>query len=511
MRPLQDGMRAKKRLLWRVAALVVVASIVGAAHSGATWGSSSYDPTADPYSMQNITQANGTQAWWQSGDTGQGVDVALIDTGVSPVPALSGSNKVVNGPDLSIESQNASFAHLDTNGHGTFMAGIIAGNDGQAGGYRGVAPDARILSVKVGNADGSVDVSEVIAAIDWIVQHRYDNGMNVRVINLSYGTNSSQSFLIDPLAYAIERAWKAGIVVVTAAGNTGVGSGLEDPAYDPWVISVGAADTMGTATMGDDQPASFSAGAKCAGTAAQGCRAPDLLAPGAHMQGLRDPGSYVDQNNPNAALGNQYFRGSGTSEAAAYVTGAVALLLQKYPSLTPDQVKQMLVSSSDTLPGYSALWQGAGELDMNALLSATPGSGNVFHLLSIGTGSLEASRGTNHLSLNGVVLQGDQDIFGQPFNSVRMALLELFGSAWSGGNFNGNTWSGSTWSGSTWSGSTWSGNTWSGSTWSSLNWSGNTWSGSTWSGSTWSGNTWSGSTWSGSTWSGDSWLGATWG
>ncbi len=88
---------------------------------------------------------------------------------------------------------------------------------------------------------------------------------------------------------------------------------------------------MGTPSMSDDQPAPFSAGAACVGAAAIGCRAPDLLAPGTHMQGLRDPGSYVDQNNPSAALGDLYFRGGGTSEAAAYVTGAVALLLQRYP------------------------------------------------------------------------------------------------------------------------------------------------------------------------------------
>ena len=127
----------------------------------------------------------------------------------------------MNGPDLSLESQNPSLQYLDTNGHGTFMAGIIGGNDGQPGGYRGVAPDSRILSVKVGDADGGVDVSQVIAAIDWVVQHRHDNGMNIRVINLSYGTNSLQPYTVDPLAYAVEQAWKAGIVVVAAAGNTG--------------------------------------------------------------------------------------------------------------------------------------------------------------------------------------------------------------------------------------------------------------------------------------------------
>jgi len=512
----RDGMTPRRRHAARIAIVAVVAAACGCVHAGASWGSSAYSPASDPYSMQNVTQADGVQSWWNAGYTGKGVDVALIDTGVAPVPGLSTQSKIVNGPDLTPESQNPKLQYLDTNGHGTFMAGIIGGNDGQPGGYRGVAPDSRILSVKVGSANGAVDVSQVIAAIDWVVQHRYDNGMNIRVINLSYGTSSSQSFLIDPLAYAAEQAWKDGIVVVTAAGNDGVGSGLLDPAYDPWLIAVGAADTMGTPTMADDQPTGFSSGASCSGWTRR-CRTPDLLAPGAHMQGLRDPGSYVDQNNPSAVLGTQYFRGSGTSEAAAYVTGAVALLLQRYPQLTPNQVKQMLIESSDSLPGYSTLEQGHGELDMNALLSdSVPQNARQFHLFSLGSGSLEASRGSSHLSLNGVLLQGEQDIFGQPFNSVKMAVLEANGSSWSGGTWNGsqwtgNSWSGSSWSGSSWSGSTWSGNSWSGSSWSSLVWSGNSWSGSSWSGNSWSGNSWSGSSWSGNSWSGESWLGASWG
>jgi serine protease AprX len=537
---MRDGARLKA---WHAGLLALVVTLaLGMIRPGASWGSSAYDPSSDPYSMQNITAGDGAQAWWNAGLTGQGVDVALIDTGVAPVPALSGAGKIVNGPDLSFESQDPSLQYLDTNGHGTFMAGIIGGNDGQPGGYRGVAPGSRILSVKVADADGGVDVSQVIAAIDWVVQHRYDNGMDIRVINLSYGTSSGQPYTIDPLAYAVEQAWKAGIVVVTAAGNTGIGTGLTDPAYDPHLIAVGAADTMGTPWVGDDLPASFSAGAiVCRLT---NCRPPTLLAPGTHMQGLRVPGSYIDQNNPGAALGDLYFRGSGTSEAAAYVTGAVALLLQKYPQLTPDQVKEMLIESTDNLRGCSPLVQGQGELDLNKLLTATPPTARggfdwrngLFRRdipdwlpdsrWSTGSGSLELSRGDAHLSMDGVVLEGEQDIFGMPFDSTAMAGLEANGSSWSGGTWNGSqwtgsSWSGSSWSGSSWSGSSWSGSSWSGSSWSNLvwsdnswggsSWSGSSWSGSSWSGSSWSGSSWSGSSWSGSVWAGDQWLGASWG
>jgi serine protease AprX len=504
---------------WQIGLLALVLAVAaGMVRPGASWGSSSYSAASDPYSMRNVMAGDGALAWRSAGLTGQGVDVALIDTGVTPVPALSGADKIVNGADLSFESQNPSTQYLDTNGHGTFMAGIIGGNDGERGGYRGVAPDSRILSVKVATADGAVDVSQVIAAIDWVVQHRYDNGMNIRVINLSYGTHSRQPYTVDPLAYAAEQAWKAGIVVVAAAGNGGIGSGLTDPAYDPWLISVGATDTMGTPRIDDDQVASFSAGVLPTCRPVASCATPTLLAPGAHMQGLRVPGSYVDQNNPGAALGNLYFRGSGTSEAAAYVTGSVALLLQKYPQLTPDQVKQMLIQSTTHLHDASPLVQGSGELDLSKLLKASPPSSPAplpsaapGGQWSTGLGPLELSRGDTHLVDRGVVLKGNMTIFGLPFSSSAMAALEAADDSWSGGTWDGSTWTGSSWSGNSWSGSSWSGSSWSGSSWSGSSWSDNSWDGSSWSGSSWSGSSWSGLSWSGSSWSGDGWLGASWG
>jgi serine protease AprX len=500
----RDGMRFRS---WQVGILTLVVTLAfGLARSGASWGATSYDPTFDPYSMQNVMAGDGVQAWQNAGYTGKGVGVALIDTGVTPVAGLNGTGKLINGPDLSLDSQNTDLQNLDSNGHGTFMAGIIAGNDGQPGGYRGVAPDANLVSLKVGVADGGADVSQVIAAIDWVVQHRNDNGMNIRVINLSYGTNSTQPYEIDPLAYAAEQAWKAGIVVVAAAGNSGYqkgasAQGLADPAYDPELVAVGAADTMGTATLLDDKIASFSAGSASCSSA---CRGPNLLAPGSHLQGLRDPGSFIDQQNPTGALSDTYFRGSGTSEATAFVSGVVADLLQRYPDLTADQVKQMLITSCDKITASNWKERGCGELDPATLLSTAvaPDLSAKQYLnrwgikaLSTGTGSLEASRGTDHVTQNGFELQGEEDIFGRPFDSKAMAALEAAGYSWSGGDWNGSSWSGSSWSGSSWSGSSWSGSSWSGSSWSGSSWSGSSWSGSSWSGESWSGGQWLGASW----------------
>ena len=311
-----------------------------------------YDPASDVNSMASTTDYTGAQAWWAAGYTGQGVDVALIDSGVAPVQGLNSAGKVISGPDLSLESQAANLANLDTFGHGTFMAGLIAGRDATltapyeqapASAYRGMAPDARIVSIKVATADGGTDVSQVIAAIDWVVKHRNDNGMNIRVLNLSYGTNSSQYYAVDPLAYAVEQAWDAGIVVVAAAGNSGYqtrGSSpaLADPAYDKRIIAVGASDSMGTTTVTDDTMPDFSAAAKT-GSA----RAPDFVAPGVHIQGLRVLNSWIDTNiDGKTILDDRFMRGSGTSESAAITSGAVALILSKFPNATPAQVKKML-------------------------------------------------------------------------------------------------------------------------------------------------------------------------
>jgi serine protease AprX len=467
-----------------------------------------YNPTTDVNSMYNVEGMDGAHAYWNAGFTGQGVGVALIDSGVTPVGGLNTPGKVVNGPDLSFESQYPSLEYLDTFGHGTHMAGIIAGRDSAATSvsssdtthFLGMAPDAQIVSVKVADAVGQTDVSQVLAAIDWVVQHQNDNGMNIRVLNLSYGTDSNQSYVLDPLAYAAEQAWLHGIVVVVAAGNQGNWSdGLDDPAIDPYVIAVGASNTNNTTSVRYHSPAGFT-------SEGDGTRNPDLSAPGVHIVSLRDPGSFVDdQFGAAASVDDRFFLGSGSSQAAAVVSGAAALLLSQRPGLTPDQVKALLDTHTHSMYGRTSL-KGSGELNLASVLNAaTP---NVVQTwpTSSGSGSLEASRGSLHVvDANGNALSGEQDIFGNAVNTSTLAASEANASAWNGGIFNGSSWSGSSWSGSSWSGSSWSGASWSGSSWSGSSWSGSSWSGASWSGASWSGSSWSGASWSGASWSGSSW------
>ncbi len=456
-------------------------------------------------SMFHVNGVIGSESMWQNGDTGDGVTVALIDSGVVPVKGIDNSGTVINGLDISFESQVDRFRYLDTYGHGTHMAGIITGRDqnGQAirnesKYFTGVAPHSRLLSVKVASYDGAVDVSQVIAAIDWVVLHRNSNGMNVKVLNLSFGTDTTQSRTLDPLSFAVEQAWKRGLVVVVAAGNDGNGTPVRTPAKNPFVIAVGAANTNGTSDRADDKVASFS---NCSSH-----RAVDVVAPGVSIVSLRAPGSYADVSYPNAVVASRFFKGTGTSQAAAVVSGAAATILEKFPNATPDQVKNVLRATAKKMPAGTDACQGAGLIDLSAIasMSSLPLSIQTF-TPSTGLGLLETSRGTDHLTNNGVMLVGETDIFGKPFSTAVWAPLSAAGSSWSGGTWNGSSWSGSSWSGSSWSGSSWSGSSWSGSSWSGSSWSGSSWSGNSWSGSSWSGSSWSGSSWSGSSWSGQRW------
>jgi serine protease AprX len=501
-----------KTMASRLALATVGLACAAAIGAGGSWGAraSDYSPRADSNSMDSTTRYTGAQDWWNAGYTGRGVDVAVIDSGVAPVAGLDDPRKVVHGPDLSLESQAPNLTGLDTFGHGTFMSGLIAAHGDD---YRGMAPGARIISLKVASADGGADVSQVIAAIDWVVQHAHDPGLNIRVLNLSYGTNSRQSYLVDPLAYAAEQAWKKGIVVVAAAGNSGYqrdngAHGLADPAYDPYLLAVGGSDSMGTLDRHDDVVGEYSAGTQ----SCPRCRQPDLVAPGSHLQGLRVPNSFIDAHHPDARIGDRYFRGTGTSEAAAIVSGAVALVLQRYPGLSPDQVKHYFERHATRLQSVGPQVQGAGLIDLASMLHKEPQLNVPPQRFdsSTGLGLLELSRGQDHLTRDSVVLSAERDIFGKPWSSALMAAAEAAGSSWSGGMWNGSSWSGSSWSGSSWSSSSWSGSSWSGSSWSGSSWSGSSWSGSSWSGSSWSGSSWSGSSWSGSSWSGSSWSAASW-
>ncbi len=494
---------------------------------------STYDAARDPGSLYTVTKAIGARATWAQKDpagraiTGQGVTVALLDSGIAPVKGLTGNGKVVLGPDLSLENQAPSLQGLDTFGHGTHMSGIIAGADSavrdRAGkptdtdpsDQLGVAPGARLLSLKLATADGSTDVSQVIAGLDWVGQHADDPGMDIRVVNLSFGTGSLQPYQVDPLAAAAENAWRHGVVVVVSGGNDGLDAGrLTNPAIDPYVIAVGAADPD-TRVSGWTKPsvASFSNGGNTE-------RHVDLLAPGKSITSLRDPGSFIDLNHPEGLVDGdttgRLFRGSGTSQAAAVVSGAAALVVQANPRLTPDQVKAALTRTARPLPGVSRLQQGAGQIDVAAAVRAVrnraPSGATQTAPVATGTGSLEASRGGVNLvdPDTDVVLSGEVDVQGHPFDAAAWATDSAAGTAWTGGVWNGSRWSGDGWSSGRWSAADWASGRWSSGRWSDASWAAGRWSDHSWDSAVWMSGRWSSGRWSSGRWSDALWTSGRW-
>jgi serine protease AprX len=233
------------------------------------------------------------------------------------------------------------------------------------------------------------------------------------------------------------------------------------------------------------------------------------VADGVSVPSLRDPGSILDLATPSAT-GSRFLRGSGTSQAAAVVSGAVALLLDDRPSMTPDQVKALLISTADRLPAADPVTQGAGMVDLEGAVKADVPRAVQHWPQSTGTGSLDGARGSVRVQAGSSPLAGEQDIFGTAWDAQAWANQSSSGTSWHGGLWNLRAWAGNCFCGSSWSGLSWSGLSWSGLSWSSLSWSGLSWSGLSWSGLSWSGWSWSGLSWSGLSWSGLSWSTAAW-
>jgi serine protease AprX len=436
-----------------------------------------------------------------AGLDGTGVGIALIDTGVVPVPGLPAS-QIVNGPDLSFESQSTSLRYLDTYGHGTHLAGIIVGND-PATGLKGIAPKAKLTSIKVGANNGAVDVSQVIAALDWVVTHRNDDPANpIKVICLAYGTDAIADPSNDPLFYALENADRAGILVVVAAGNSGITlNRVNSPSMGTMSLTVGSSSTQQTLSLADDRLSTF--------TSMDPSLRLDVVAPGESIVSVRNPGSYIDTTYPGARVGETLFRGSGTSQATAVVAGAAALLLQKYPTMPPHRMRYWMRDSATYLAGPNAE-RAYGSLNIAEALTDDLPRNSYSTGVSTGLGSLEAARGSVHAVDTSTQLTGNSHLFG-PFNASAWVTATKVGTAWKGGLWMGHRMAGDGWTGTSWASKTWAGATWGGTTWRGASWVDSGWSGRYWAGRYWAGGSWSGRYWSSSTWEGKTWSTAHWG
>jgi serine protease AprX len=419
------------------------------------------------------------------GDTGQGVTVAVLDTGIDNLPDFSG--RLIGGVDLA----GAGRPFADGYGHGTFVAGLIAGDGSSSDGpYSGEAPGADLVSVKVAGASGSTHLSALISGLQWAVDH--ENADDIRVLNISLGFRPFTSTVLNPLDQAVEATWNSGITVVTSAGNAGPSNGtILSPGDDPLAITVGALDDLAGPTASADEMNNFSS---VGPTAPDGWAKPDLAASGRSVLSVAAPGSTIYDENPSARVGSANFVGSGTSFSAAIASGAAALVLSANPGLTPDQVKARLLGNASPGPVGNPFVDGHGALNAYAAATSGPMDFRQSALLLLPTiagqtVSLSPGRGVS------------------TWNASRWS-----GTPWSQGSGSGPSASQNTiaWNGNDWVGSAWNGWAWTGSAWNSGGWTGSAWNSGTWTGSAWNGGGWTGSAWNGSAWTGSAWNSSAW-
>lgn len=427
----------------------------------------------DSVSASSYAWSSGAASSWGT-SRGEGVSVAVLDTGVTPVADLEG--RVVSGPDLSGENAPA----RDSFGHGTVMAGLVAGAGaaGASAPRTGMAPAARVVSVKVAGADGASDVSTVLAAMHWVAAFRKTYG--IRVLNLSWGVPSTQDPSVDPLDYAVQRLWSLGITVVVSAGNEGAGKVLK-PGDDPLVVTVGAYDDKGDRNVHNDAVPAWSS----SGPTAQGIGKPDLVAPGRTLVATRSPGSTVETENPKALVAGGYIKGSGSSQAAAVTSGAAALLLSARPDLTPDQVKAALVRSAVPLKHVAQSVQGAGRLAVDGALTAPVADVGRAPFTAFGTGSLDGSRGSAprvQVTCSGAtrVLDDETTSWCAPWDATSWTATSWTATSWTSAGWDGGAWTRSPWNATSWTATSWTATSWTATSWTATSWTATSWTATSW-------------------------------
>ena len=402
---------------------------------------------------------------WAMGRTGQGVTVAVLDSGITRDADL------VQPTDRILASVN--FADplgrlADPGGHGTHVAGTIAGNGTRSNGqYIGIAPGANLVDVRVLDANGNGRVSSVVLGIQWALDHRAQ--YNIRVLNLSLGAQPPATYRLDPMAAAAEIAWLRGLVVVAAAGNSG--GAPDSPGADPYVITVGAIDDQATATVGDDLLGWFSA----YGTPVGSTPKPDIVAPGRRIVSLRAPGSTLDRLLPDrvvtASNGATYFRLTGTSMATGVVSGVVALLLQQQPALTPDQVKAVLTGTARAFGPTSGVSPNP----------AASGAGSIDAYMAV-TGGTRSPANRGHRPADPTARSVYPAVYGRPL-------------AWLNPQANGIAWSLLTWSTLSWDNLAWDNLAWDDFAWDNLAWDNLAWDNIAWDNTRWSNLAWDNLVW----------------
>ncbi|MDX1659974.1 MAG: S8 family serine peptidase [Nitriliruptorales bacterium] len=437
--------------------------------------------------VQAATAATNAPTAWAEGNDGEGVGVVLVDTGISEHPDLG--DRVIAAIDFTEEQDG-----LDHHGHGTFLAGLVAGDGSESGGVNaGVAPGAHLVSVKVAGKDGTTTLSAVLQGLVAADRARELYDSPVVLLALSGPVGNAP----DPIMIALEMLWARGSVVVVTAGNSGPDAGsVGSPGADPYLITVGATDGDTVADWSSRGPNPW------------GHAKPDLVAPGTSTIGLRAPGSTIDNQHPTAKVDDHYFKGTGTSMSAALAAGAAAVVLSADPGLSPDGVKGRLMAGADGSLDADRMAMGAGALDVAAAVDSDAGPANQDLPPLPEPRTLPGKRkAVGHATGKAAA----PATAGWNWGGWNWGGWNWSHTDWTGWNWSAEYWAGWNWGGWNWGSSEWSGWNWSGWNWSGWNWSGWNWSGWNWSGWNWSGWNWSGWNWSGWNWSGWEWTGWSWG
>ncbi len=406
---------------------------------------------------QKWALVSGVAKFWKGMEAGMAPPaIAIVDSGVQGNRADFGNGAQIRKSVVMTNLPNNSAG--DGRGHGTFVAGIAAG---QAPDYAGALPGAPIVSLDVMDDRGMANTSDVIAAADWILQNKAL--YNIKVANFSLHNSVPSSFMYDPLDKAVEKLWFSGVTVVAAAGNYGTAgkaSGvLYAPGNDPFVITVGANDIDGSVGTNDDLSAPWSA----YGYTADGFAKPDIGAPGRYMIGPVPTTSTLLSERPAQARGTGYMELSGTSFAAPLVAGVAAYMMAINPTWTPDQVKGALMLTAKNLPSAAPLSLGVGEMDAPAATSVT-----------------------------------------NPPNP-NLALNQFKTADSTGGTaFDAASWANASWANASWASASWASASWASASWASASWANASWASASWASASWASTAEAAASWASASWASSS-------
>lgn len=436
------------------------------------------------------------QSAWNLGLDGTDVQVAVIDSGVWPHNDLINPSPKVPGNKgnrlLSAFTNARAADAFDHLGHGTHVAGIVAGNGYDSGGqYIGIAPNALLVSVKIADDLGNANEGDVIQGMQWVYEANTKHGMRIRIVNMSLSSTVAQSYHDSALDAMAEKLWQAGIVVVASAGN-GTGAVNFAPGNDPYVITVGSVDDMYQTSLAASPMASWA----LYGATQDGFMKPDVVADGAHVVSLNAPASTLSAqhltNTTGGPVGKSYFKMGGTSMAAPMVAGMAALMLQANPNLSPGQVKRALKHHSVPFGNVAytrTLGTPGGFMDESAV-------GSVEDDDNTGIATSNSYRPLDHTVLAG-------------------------GSWWISANFTGSAWDNTAWTNTAWTNTAWTNTAWTNTAWTGTGpaptpilvsnvWTNTAWTNTAWTNTAWTNTAWTNTAWTNVQWNNTAWTNTAW-